>query len=299
MKLQLKIAISAILVVAVAAAFWALIKNYSFDVLQPAGAVADEQLGLIVFASLLSLIVIIPVFAMTFYIVWKYRVTNPHAGVYKPTWSSSKIAELIWWGIPIILILILGVTIFVSSHRLDPYRERTGNVPPLKVQVIALEWRWLFIYPEQGVASLNYLHVPVDRPINFQITADAPMNSFWIPKLGGQVYAMSGMSTKLHLEAHTQGDFTGKSANISGEGYSGMTFRTHVSDQSEFDSWVKQASTSGSVLTIDEYEKIAEPSTEKTEASYRLQATKLYDTVIMKYMMPAPAKTNDTEHIHD
>lgn len=298
MKLQFKIAIVAFLIVAVAAVFWAMIKNYSFDVLQPAGGVAQEQLDLIVFASLLSLIVIIPVFVMTFFIVWKYRVTNPRAGAYKPNWASSKLAEAIWWGIPILLILILGVTIFISSHRLDPYRERTTNVAPLKVQVIALEWRWLFIYPEQGIASINYLHIPVDRPINFQITADAPMNSFWIPKLGGQVYAMNGMSTKLHLDAHTTGDFTGKSANISGEGYSDMTFRTHVSEQAEFDAWITQAQMSQGSLTLDTYESIAKPSVDKTEVSYRLTSPEVYDTVIMKYMMPSTTK-NNAEHQHD
>lgn len=296
MKLPAKIIISALLILAVGAAFWMLIRHNSFDVLQPAGDVADEQLRLIIFASLLSLIVIIPVFTMTFLIVWKYRVSNPKPGAYKPTWSSNRVAELIWWGIPILLILVLGITIVISSHRLDPYRARESHGAPLKVQVIALQWRWLFIYPEQGVASLDYLRIPVDRPIEFHITSDAPMNSFWIPKLGGQVYAMSGMSTQLHLEAHTPGDYTGKSANISGEGYSDMVFTTHAGSQAEFDAWVKETKTSQKSLTRDEYTAIAKPSTDRTPVAYRLAADGLYDTVIMKYMSPGESST---EHHHE
>lgn len=286
MKLPLKIAISGILTIVVAGLFWMLIKNYSFDVLQPAGSIADEQLDLIIFASLLSLIVIIPVFAMTFWITWKYRIGNKRPGAYRPMWSSSKIAEVLWWGIPILLISVIGVVIWISSHRLDPYRKIDSTKPALKVQVIALQWRWLFIYPEQGIATLNYLQIPVDRPIDFEITSDAPMNSFWIPKLGGQVYAMSGMKTQLHLEAHTKGDYAGKSANISGDGYSDMVFTTRVSSQADFDAWAVDASASSQPLTHDLYNKLAKPTRDTQTLTYRLNAQDLYDTVVMKYIMP-------------
>lgn len=295
MKLKLKIVIAALLVVAVSAAFWVLIRGNSFDVLQPAGTVGDQQRNLIIFASLLSLVVVIPVFAMTFWITWKYRTGNARAGAYKPTWGSSKVAEAIWWGIPIALILIIGTVIWISSHQLDPYRKLESDKPALKVQVIALEWRWLFIYPEQGIATINHLQVPVDRPIDFEITSDAPMNSFWIPKLGGQVYAMSGMSTQLHLQAHTTGDFTGKSANISGEGYSGMTFTTRVTSQSDFDLWANEAKKSPA-LTSDGYTELAKPSKDADPKYFRLQSQNLYDTVVMKYMMP---DHSSMEHHHE
>lgn len=287
MKLKLKIIGSILLVLAVLVVFWVLIRNNSFDVLQPAGVVGDKQLELIIFASVLSLIVIVPVFVMTFLIVWKYRESNKNNKSYHPEWRGSKIAEAIWWGIPFILITILGVTIWTSSHELDPYRELDSDKKPLKVQVIALDWKWLFIYPEQNIASVNYLHIPVDRPINFDITSDAPMNSFWIPKLGGQVYAMSGMNTQLHLEAHTKGDFTGKSANISGEGYSGMNFTTRVGTEADFEKWVGEIKSSGSPLTAKGYEQLAKPSQNVAPIYYSSRPTELYDTVIMKYMMPA------------
>lgn len=296
MKLPLKIAISAILTIVVSVAFWILIKSNSFDVLQPAGTIGDQQRDLIVFASLLSLVVIVPVFAMTFWITWKYRTTNARPGAYKPTWSSSKIAETLWWGIPIVLIVVLSIVIWVSSHRLDPYRALDSSRPALKIQVIALQWRWLFIYPEQGIASLNHLQLPVDRPIDFEITSDAPMNSFWIPKLGGQVYAMSGMSTQLHLQAHTVGDFTGKSANISGEGYSGMVFKTRVGTQSDFDTWVNNAGADSQTLTLTDYTELAKPTHDTKPSTYRLGGKDLYDTVVMKYMMP---EHSHAEHHHE
>ena len=295
MKLKLKIVIAALLIVAVSAAFWVLIRNNSFDVLQPAGTIGDQQRNLIIFASLLSLVVVVPVFAMTFWITWKYRSSNERAGTYRPKWASSKLAETIWWGIPIALILIIGTVIWISSHQLDPYRKLESDKPALKVQVIALQWRWLFIYPEQGIATINHLQIPVDRPIDFEITSDAPMNSFWIPKLGGQVYAMSGMSTQLHLQAHTVGDFTGKSANISGEGYSGMTFTTRVTNQADFDAWVK--TTQGKeVLTNNSYVELAKPTTDTDTKFFKLQSENLYDTVVMKYTMPDHASV---EHHHE
>lgn len=296
MKLTLKIAMSGILTVVVCVLFWVLIRNNSFDVLQPAGTIGDQQRDLIVFASLLSLVVIIPVFAMTFWITWKYRTGNTRPAEYKPTWSSSKIAETLWWGIPIVLIMIISVVIWISSHRLDPYRTLESSEPALKVQVIALQWRWLFIYPEQGIASLNYLQLPVDRPVDFEITSDAPMNSFWIPKLGGQVYAMSGMSTQLHLQAHTIGEYTGKSANISGEGYSDMVFTTRVSSRADFDTWVNGAALSADSLTLERYRELASPTHDTQATIYKLKADDLYDTVVMKYMMPEHATT---EHHHE
>ncbi len=298
MKLKLKIVIAVLLIIAVSMAFWLLIRNNSFDVLQPAGTIGDQQRNLIVFASLLSLVVVVPVFAMTFWITWKYRTSNERAGAYKPKWASSKLAETIWWGIPIALILIIGTVIWISSHQLDPYRKLESDKTALKVQVVALQWRWLFIYPEQGIATVNHLQIPVDRPVDFEITSDAPMNSFWIPKLGGQVYAMSGMSTQLHLEAHTTGDFTGKSANISGEGYSGMTFMTRVTAPEEFDAWAN-ATKSSEPLTNKSYAELAKPSTDTNPKYFKLQTQDLYDTVVMKYMMPEHSGGNTAEHHHE
>ena len=178
-----------------------------------------------IFAALLSLVVVIPVFAMTIYIVWRYRESNQKAK-YSPDWDHNSKVETIWWLIPTLLIVVLSVVTWNSSHSLDPFKPIKSSVKPLRVQVIALQWKWLFIYPEQGVASTNILELPVDRPINFEVTADAPMNSFWIPQLGGQIYAMAGMSTQLHLMASEAGTYAGASANLSGKGFAKMKFDT-------------------------------------------------------------------------
>jgi len=278
--------------------FWWLIKDETVAVLDPKGTIAAQQKDLLIFASALSLIIIVPVFALTFGIVWKYHEGSKRAK-YMPNWASSKRAEALWWGIPLILIVILSVVIWISSHSLDPYKPLVSDKKPLTVQVIALQWKWLFIYPEQNIASVNYLHIPVDRPISFELTSDAPMNSFWIPQLGGQVYAMSGMTTKLHLMASEAGTYHGMTANISGKGYADMTFDTKAVAQPDFDEWVLQAQRNGNPLTTTGYDQLASPTEKNPVTIYSSRPSDLYDTVVMKYMMPTSAEgmTHDT-HAH-
>jgi cytochrome o ubiquinol oxidase subunit 2 len=227
--------------------------------------------------------VVIPVFVLTVYIVLKYHEGNKTAR-YSPEWDHSRLLESMWWGLPLIIITILAVITWNSSHQLDPSRPIVSDKKPLTVQVVALQWKWLFIYPEQKIASVNYLQMPVDTPVNFQITSDAPMNSFWIPKLGGQIYAMSGMSTQLHLMASKQGVFNGSSANISGRGFAGMSFKAQAVTEQEFDSWAGIVQRSHQSLSFDEYAKLARPSENNQVALYSEPAVNLYDTVLMQYM---------------
>jgi len=174
----------------------------------------------------------------------------------------------------------------VTSHSLDPSKPLASDKKPLRVQVISLQWKWLFLYPDQHVASVNYLPLPVNTPINFQLTSDAPMNSFWVPQLGGQIYTMSGMSTQLHLMASQTGDYNGSSANISGDGFADMRFKAHVTSQADFDAWVRETTTTSPQLTLDQYNVLAKPSSELSHTSYAFPVAYdgLYDTVIMKYM---------------
>jgi cytochrome o ubiquinol oxidase subunit 2 len=152
--------------------------------------------------------------------------------------------------------------------------------------VIALDWKWLFIYPEQRIATVNYVAFPEKTPVNFQITADAPMNSFWIPQLGGQIYAMPGMSTKLHLMADRTGEFRGSSANISGEGFAGMTFTAKSDTSAGFDRWVKSIKQSPNQLSLGTYDQLAKPSQDNPPMYYSLKEHNLYDIVVMKFMEP-------------
>lgn len=267
----------------------------SIPVLMPKGAVAQKQLDLMIFAFMIMLIVVIPVFIMTAMIAWKYRAGNTKAK-YAPNWDHHHVAEAVWWGIPGLIILTLAVIIWRSSHELDPYRQLQSTKKPVTIQVVALDWKWLFIYPEQGIASVNHIEFPEDTPVNFVITSDAPMNSFWLPQLGGQVYAMSGMSTKLHLMASEQGTYNGYSANISGDGYSGMTFTATATSQAAFDKWVQGIQRSTHPLDSAEYQKIAAPSKNNPTAYYSPVSTGLYDKVVMKYMTSGSEDTAGLDH---
>lgn len=262
-----------------------LVSGSNLPVLNTKGLIADKERNLIIITVLLSLIVVIPVFFMLFFIGWKYRASNTKAK-YSPDWDHNKWIEAIWWGVPCAIILVLGIITWQATRELDPFRPIDSNVKPVKVQVVALQWKWLFIYPEQHIATVNQIMMPVGTPVNFEITADAPMNSFWIPALGGQVYAMTGMSTKLHLMANEPGTYQGSSANISGKGFSGMTFTATSLKKDEFDAWVKVAQDSSQHLDKAAYDTLARPSKDIPPANYQLKQADLYDTIVMKYMAP-------------
>jgi cytochrome o ubiquinol oxidase subunit 2 len=205
------------------------------------------------------LIVVIPVFILIIFMAWHYREGNTKAK-YTPNWEHSKMEELVWWSIPLEIVLVLAALTWSSTHALDPAKPLVSTERPLTVQVVALPWKWLFIYPEQGVASVNELALPVNRPVEFKITADAPMNSFWIPALGGQMYAMTGMTTALHLMASKAGDYPGRSANYSGEGFAQMQFTAKAMSDADFAAWVTHAQQSNDVLTSDSYSALRQPS---------------------------------------
>lgn len=294
--------VAAILVVLLAAFFVAATTLYLMKadvaVLQPAGTIAEQQKNLLIFASLLSLLVILPVFALTFYITYTYRATNKKAK-YRPDWQDSKRLETIWWGIPIILIIILGVVIWTSSHKLDPYRPLESDKKAVTVQVVSLQWKWLFIYPEQGIATVNYLQIPEGTPINFELTADSPMNSLWIPKLGGQVYAMNGMQTKLHLMADTTGTYRGMTTNISGEGYADMTFDVESVSEKNFTDWVQSVKQKDLALSSDVYSKLAQPSRKDPPLFYSTVQPELFTDIMHKYMPEMTEKTHNKHSAGD
>ena len=260
-------------------------RQHTLAVLDPQGEIASKQRNLILLTAAMSLVIVIPVFAMTFYFAWQYRETNTKAR-YQPDWDHSRVAETIWWAVPTIMILILAGITWKSSHDLDPFRSISSNTRPITVQVVALDWKWLFIYPEQQIASVNYVQFPAKTPVRFVITSDAPMNSFWIPQLGGQIYAMSGMSTHLNLIASNTGIYRGSSANISGSGFASMNFIAHSSSDSGFQSWVDSARASDSKLTTASYDQLALPSKHNAPKLYSYVDQHLYDTIVSKYMSP-------------
>ncbi|MGK2896238.1 MAG: ubiquinol oxidase subunit II [Candidatus Saccharimonadales bacterium] len=271
-----------------------LLHGKNIAVLNPQGVIADKQMALIVFTVLLGLVVIIPVFVMLFGIAWKYREDNPKKQKYTPDVEGNRFMEGIWWGIPVVIILILSIVTWISTHDLDPYKKLTSDKQAITIRVVALQWKWLFIYPGQGVASVNEVRFPEDTPVNFEVTADAPMSAFWIPNLGSQIYAMNGMTTKLSLQANNIGEYRGSNTNISGEGYSKMNFKAVVTSREEFDQWVHNVADSDSHLMWDTYEELAKPSQDTPVTYYHLHDPRIFGKVLAKYMSHGAAGMDDS-----
>ena len=285
MKKKIKIALVSLLCFVILALVLLFLSVQDIPVLNPKGMIALKERRLLIDATWIMLIVVIPVFIMTAAFAFKYRESNTKAK-YTPDWEHNHFAECLWWGVPLILIIILAVLTWRSSHDLDPFKPIEAKNKPLTIQVVALDWKWLFIYPEQGIATVNFVQFPAHTPIVFEITADAPMNSFWIPELGGQIYAMPAMRTKLHLIANENGTFRGVSSNLSGVGFAGMTFTAKATSGPDFARWVQLVKQSGSQLNLEAYNELVKPSENNPTALYVLMQKGLFDQIIMKYKMP-------------
>jgi cytochrome o ubiquinol oxidase subunit 2 len=286
------IAIS-VIILALLAALVVYLSHSNIEVLNPKGTIAYQERRFMIYAASLSLLVVVPVFILTFVFAYKYREGNKKAK-YRPNFENHLGAEFAWWAIPSVIIVVLSVIAWDGSHTLDPYKKIAyKNETPVKVEVIALDWKWLFIYPQQKIATVNTLEIPVNRPVSFALTTDAPMNSFWIPQLGGQIYAMPGMLTQLNLMATQAGSYHGESANISGAGFAGMDFMTKAVSTDDYNSWVKntqkQATT---MLNYNMYNKLARPSQNDPPSYYTLEDNNIMSQVMDKYMMSGSSNSS-------
>jgi cytochrome o ubiquinol oxidase subunit 2 len=234
------------------------------------------------------LLIILPVIGLTLLFAWRYRQSN-RAATYKPDWDHSIQLELVIWAAPLLIIIALGALTWIGTHTLDPYRplRRIGvdrpvvpGTPTLTIEAIALDWKWLFIYPEQGIATVNEIAAPIDVPIQFKITASSVMNSFFIPALAGQIYAMPGMETQLHAVINRAGNYEGFSANYSGAGFSDMRFRFHGVDAAQFEHWVQTVKAGGGALSRDAYRQLEKPSAREPVRRYASVAPGLYDRIV-------------------
>jgi cytochrome o ubiquinol oxidase subunit II len=257
-------------------------------VLNPSGDIAAQQGHLVVVATLLMLLIIVPVIALTLLFAWRYRQNNTKAK-YDPEWDHSTKLELVIWGAPLLIIIVLGLLTWISTHLLDPFRPLSridanrpvaADVKPLVVQVVALDWKWLFIYPEQGIATVNELVTPVDVPVRFQITASTVMNAFYIPALAGQIYAMPGMQTTLNAVINKPGEWEGFSSNYSGAGFSHMHFKYRGVSQAEFGNWVQSAKSAGGELNRAGYQQLAQPSEREPVRHYGAVDAELFSKVV-------------------
>jgi cytochrome o ubiquinol oxidase subunit 2 len=275
--------------------------------LSPSGDVALQQRNLIYIATGLMLLIIVPVIIFTCVFAWRYRASHKRDD-YQPDWDHSTRLELLIWAAPLLIIIALGAVTWISTHTLDPYRplDRISagrpvhpDTQPLVVEVVALDWKWLFFYPEQGIATVNELAAPIDRPIQFRITSSSVMNSFFIPALAGQIYAMPGMETKLHAVANKPGDFEGFSANFSGTGFSQMRFVFKSVSDEGFAKWVaKVKAAGGGELTRPVYEKLELPSAAEPVHYYPSIDAGLYEAILNRCVKPGTVCMKDMMHMN-
>lgn len=266
----------------------ALVSGCNAVVLSPAGDVAAQQRDILLLATWLMLLVVVPVMVLTAWFAWHYRQSNRKAE-YTPDWHHSTYLELAVWAAPLLVVICLGAVTWKSTHLLDPYRPLDriaadqpvpADATPLEVDVVALDWKWLFIYPDYNVAAVNELAAPLDRPIHFRLTAATVMNTFYVPALAGQVYAMPGMETVLNAVINEPGDFKGFSANYSGAGFSGMRFVFHGQSQTDFDAWIAKLHAAETVLDRPAYLALAAPSENVPVTYYHNVDADLFQAIV-------------------
>jgi len=285
----------------------AILSACSAVVLHPSGDVATQQRDLILYAAELMCIVIVPVVILTTLFAWQYRHTNTKAR-YEPDWHHSTKLEILIWGVPVVIIAILGVQTWTTAHTLDPYHQLTRIGPdqpvppgtkPLQVQVIALDWKWLFIYPDYGIAVVNDAAAPVNQPIEFRITADRVQNSFNIPAIAGQIYAMPTMETELHAVVNKPGDYKGASSRFSGAGFSKMRFVFHGLSAEDFDKWVADTKAAGGTLDTATYMLLQVPSEAEPVHRYGSIDPQLYRTALDQCVGKSPNLCLSTMRAND
>lgn len=265
----------------------AVLSGCNTVVMNPAGDIARQQADLIKISVWLMLIIIVPVMILTVVFAWKYR--KGANAKYEPDWDHSTKLELVIWGAPLLIIIALGLITWISTHKLDPYRplERLDANRPipagtkvLEVQVVSLDWKWLFIYPEQGIATVNELVTPVDTPIRFKLTSSTVMNTFYIPTLAGMIYTMPAMETTLNAVLNKTGDYKGLSGNFSGDGFSHMKFAYRGTTQADFDAWVAKVKTSQTPLGRADYLNLEKPSEKEPVRHYGTVDPSLYMAIL-------------------
>jgi len=254
-------------------------------ILNPKGQIGHDEKTLLITATVLMLLVVIPVIIMTLVFAWKYRASNTKAR-YEPKWSHSTAIEVVVWSIPCMIVLVLAVLTWRSSHALDPYRPIDSDVKPVTIEAISLDWKWLFIYPEEKIAVVNEIKFPVDTPLNFKLTSDTVMNAFFIPHLGSMIYSMAAMETKLHLIANETGEFPGMSSHYSGAGFAKMHFTAHSVTEAEYQQWLAQVRAGQNTLDQASFKALGEErNAEWYPVTYYGQVEEgLFDWVIAKHM---------------
>jgi cytochrome o ubiquinol oxidase subunit 2 len=261
-------------------------------VLDSRGPVSDAQTTILLNSLAIMLTIVVPTILATLGAAWWFRASNTKAR-HLPDWSYSGRIEIIVWSIPLLTIMLLGGVTWIGAHQLDPGRPLVSDTPPLEVQVVSLDWKWLFIYPDQGVASVNQLVIPAGRPIHFSLTSASVMNAFFIPQLGSMIYTMNGMATQLYLQADAPGTFRGRSSHYSGDGFAGMHFEVQAMPAEGFGRWVEETRGSGDQLDPARYAALAVQSMEVRPITFRNVTPELFGQIVMQHLPPGPGPAAD------
>jgi cytochrome o ubiquinol oxidase subunit II len=251
----------------------------NYDLMDPRGPIGRQEKLILIDSTVIMLAIVIPVIIATLVFAWWYRAGNSRATRHLD-WDYSGRIEFIVWAIPALVILFLGGIAWLSSHDLDPPKPIASSIAPVDIEVVALDWKWLFIYPDAGVASVNKLVLPVGTPVRFRMTSAGVMNSFFIPKLGSQLYTMAGMDTKLNLLVDDLGTYHGLSAQFSGEGFSDMTFEVAAMSRQDFEQWLDGARTGGGTLNASSYATLVQPSERDPQHTYGTVSAGIFDAIL-------------------
>jgi cytochrome o ubiquinol oxidase subunit 2 len=263
------------------------------SIFDPAGPVAADDGIILIDAVLIMLVIVVPTILLAFWMAWRYRASNTKAE-YLPNWSYSGRIEAVVWSIPILTIMFIGGVIWIGSYKLDPFKPLPSKVPPLEVQVVSLDWKWLFIYPQQGVATVNQLVVPAGTPVHFSITSASVFNVFFVPRLGSMIYAMPGMVSQLNLQADRPAVLFGQSAHFSGDGFSDMQFQVRSVAPAEFAAWAQAAHSGGPVLDQPAYASLAQQSQNVKPATYGGVDPQLFQAIATQKLPPGPGPSPRT-----
>jgi len=248
-------------------------------VLDPQGPIGASEKLVLLDAFGIMLVIVVPTIIATFAFAWWFRASNARAR-YQPNWAFSGTLELIVWAIPALVVTFLGGIAWFGAHILDPYRPLSSSQIPVEIEVVSLDWKWLFIYPEEGIAAVNQLVIPAGRPVHFRLTSSGVMNSFFVPQLGSQIYTMARMTSQLSLQADRAGTFHGISAQFSGQGFADMHFEVRSIAPEDFAKWIAGAKTSAPALNVASYVALATPSQQVAPTTYGSVTPQLFDEIV-------------------
>jgi cytochrome o ubiquinol oxidase subunit 2 len=264
------------------------------NILDPQGPIGAADKTILIDSVAIMLAIVVPTIVAIFAFAFWFRASNTRAA-YWPDWEYSGRIEMVVWSIPALTVILLGGVAWIGSHELDPAKQVDGTGSPVRIQVVSLDWKWLFIYPDQGIATVNELTVPAGAPLRFELTSASVMNVFFIPQFGSMIYTMNGMVTRLQLRADNAGDYQGLSAHFSGDGFPDMLFDVHVVSPLAFPNWVESTSHATQVLNADSYGKLAKQSVENTRPTYRLDDPRFFDAIATQQIPPSPGPKLTTE----